>query len=183
MAELRSGEALAKEIDGSLPGELRGGLIVAGRRIVVEAVLRPWILMHFVLDLRFLERGLERGPAGVDALILAGVVNEQRGFYFGNVFARGLAAVKGHGRTQVRQSCGKHVGDRPAVAEADGRYFAVGFRKTFQEICRSDEIVAGLVLVELGEELACLVLVARITAQWKQRIGREGDEVFGCDAA
>ena len=45
-----------------------------------------------------------------------------------------------------------------------------------------DEILADLLLVELGEQLARLVLVARIAAERRQRVGREGHEALERDA-
>jgi hypothetical protein len=41
---------------------------------------------------------------------------------------------------------------------------------------RGDEVLARLALLQLGEQLARLVLVAGVAAEREQRVGREGDE-------
>ena len=61
-----------------VPRELGGSLVVARRGVVVEAVLRARVDVHRVLDLVRLERRLVGRPAGVDALVVLGVVDEQR---------------------------------------------------------------------------------------------------------
>src|SRR5712691_3184955 len=70
-------QVLVEELERPLPGELGGGLVISRCRVVVEAVLRARILVHRVRDVAGLERSLVSGPAGVDALVVLRVVNEQ----------------------------------------------------------------------------------------------------------
>src|SRR5262245_32951780 len=63
-------QVLVEEVDRALPGELRRRLIVAGCRVVVEAVLGLGIDVRFVLHLVRLERGFVRGPSRVDPLVV-----------------------------------------------------------------------------------------------------------------
>src|SRR5438874_8861937 len=51
----------------AVPRELRCRLVIARRRIVVEAVLRPRVHVHFVAHARRLERLLITWPHLVDA--------------------------------------------------------------------------------------------------------------------
>src|SRR4051812_8106300 len=67
-------QVLVEEIERALPRKLRGGLVVARRRVVVEAVLRVGIDVGVVLDVTGLEHLLERGPAAGDARVLRSVV-------------------------------------------------------------------------------------------------------------
>src|SRR5690242_9179284 len=53
-------QILIEEIQRALPGELRRLLVVAGRRIVVEAVLRAFVDEAFVRHVILLERGFIR---------------------------------------------------------------------------------------------------------------------------
>src|SRR5690349_7759508 len=72
-------QILREEIERALPREFRGRLVVtrlAG--IVVEPVLRVRIHVDGVRHLRLVQRRLEIRDAGVDALVVAGVVQQQR---------------------------------------------------------------------------------------------------------
>src|SRR5688572_15897411 len=63
-ASLRT-QMFIEELDGALPGELRGLLVVARRRVVVEAVLRAGVHVHCVRHARRFERRFELRPARV----------------------------------------------------------------------------------------------------------------------
>src|SRR5437588_323788 len=52
----------------------------------------------------------------------------------------------------------------------------------FQESGRGEEVLAGLLLIELGKLLARLVLVAGIAADRRERVGREGEVALEADA-
>src|ERR1019366_4694794 len=56
-------------------------------------------------------------------------------------------------------------------------HLAVAARNAFQVVRGGVKVLARLRLVELGEEIARLILVARVAAERMQRVGREGDEI------
>src|SRR5690606_25119256 len=74
---LASAEMPLEEIDRPLPCERRRLLVEARRRVVVEAVIRARVEIRLVLDAGVVERSLIRRPAGVDALVGLGVVQQQ----------------------------------------------------------------------------------------------------------
>src|SRR5215207_8934468 len=78
-------QVLVEERDRPLPRQLRRRLVVARRRVVVEAVLRAGIEEALVPDAGRLERLLERGPARVDALVHLGRLDQQRSLDLRNV--------------------------------------------------------------------------------------------------
>src|SRR3569833_242827 len=86
-------------------------------------------------------------------------------------------AVEWYTRVQFRQPCRKYVHHASAVAESHDAEFAVRARLLLQELCRGNEIFFGLSLIQLRENLARFVFVAGITAEGKQRVRRERDEV------
>src|SRR5687768_8023065 len=70
-------QVLLEKSHGALPGKLGRRLVVARRGIIVEAMLRARVLVHFVRHLRGLQRLLERRPHRVDALVVFGIVDQQ----------------------------------------------------------------------------------------------------------
>src|ERR1044072_1393587 len=73
-----SGEVLLEERDRPIPGEFRRRLVIARRRIVVKAMLRAGIHVHLVWHARGLQRLLVFRPHRVDALIVLGVLDQER---------------------------------------------------------------------------------------------------------
>src|SRR5215467_11319405 len=71
-------EVLVQKVDGPLPGERSGRLVVARRGVVVEAVLRARVAIHRVRYAVGFERRLVGGPAGVHALVAVRVLDEKR---------------------------------------------------------------------------------------------------------
>src|SRR5881397_4150097 len=61
-ARKTSGQMLLEEGDRPLPRQLCRRLVVARRRVVVKAVLRPRILVHLVRNAGRFQRGLEGRP-------------------------------------------------------------------------------------------------------------------------
>ena len=110
---------------------------------------------------------------------MLGQVDEQRRLDLRGFFGRGRHAVEGRGRVEIRQARGEQVGDASAVAEADHAQLAVAVRAAcFRNCAAATKSSRVFVLIELGEELARLVLVAGIAAQREQRVGRVGDEAL-----
>ena len=68
-------QVLVEEIDRALPRELRGGFVVARRRVVVEAVLGALVGEGLVRLAVGLERRFVRRPSLIDARIVGGIVN------------------------------------------------------------------------------------------------------------
>src|SRR5438034_5313653 len=67
-AKKTSGQILPEEGDRPLPRQLCRRLVVARRRVVVKAVLRPRVPVHLVRDAGRSQRGLEGRPHRVDSL-------------------------------------------------------------------------------------------------------------------
>ena len=67
-----------EERDRALPRLGRGGRVVARRRVVVEAVLRAGIRERLVAARRPPSARPRRRPVGVDALVVAGEMDQQR---------------------------------------------------------------------------------------------------------
>src|SRR5688572_17283907 len=65
----RLSQVLLEELERARPRELRGGLVVPGRGVVVESVLRARVLVDLIAHLVRLQRGLVVGPRGVDAVV------------------------------------------------------------------------------------------------------------------
>src|SRR5215471_5761340 len=65
----KSGQILLEPIERALPGELGGGFVVAGRGVVMEAVIGAHIDEAFVRHLGLRELLVEGGPAGSDARV------------------------------------------------------------------------------------------------------------------
>jgi hypothetical protein len=166
-----------EEVDRAAPGEFRRGLVVAGGRVVVEAVLNAGIDEGFVGDLRVLQRRLIGRPASVDAIVDARVMDQQRRLDVLGLFRLRLAAVEGHGRREFGELRREEIRDAAAVAEADDADLAVALGQGAQRREGGDEILARLFLIELLEEFAGLVLVAGIAAERREAVGREGDEI------
>src|SRR5438046_3611411 len=110
-------QVLVEELERPLPGELGGGLVISRCRVVVEAVLRTRILVHRVRDVAGLERSLVSGPAGVDALVVLRVVNEQGRLALHGIRDGGRGAVEGDSRGKIEQARRQHVCDSATVAE------------------------------------------------------------------
>src|SRR5207244_2496827 len=117
-------QILREELERPRPRELRRRLVVARRGVIVEAVLRAGIHVHLVLDARGLERRLVCGPALVDPLIGAGIVQQQRRLDLRRVVRRGLRTIEGNRRSEVGEAHGDAVDDAATEAEADGAELA-----------------------------------------------------------
>src|SRR5262245_23987658 len=98
----RSGELLLEERDRPLPGELRRGLVVAGRRVVVKAVLCARIEIGLVRQAGGLQGGFESRPHGVDPLVVLRVVHQERHLDLRHAGGLGGGAVIGHSCLHVR---------------------------------------------------------------------------------
>jgi hypothetical protein len=72
------GEVFLEVRHRALPRQLGRRLLEARRRVVVKAVLGAGVEVRFVRHAVLLERGLEGRPHRVDALVVLGVVDQQR---------------------------------------------------------------------------------------------------------
>src|SRR4029077_16067540 len=78
-----------------LPRELRRRRVEAGRRVVVEPVLGSGVDVTLVAPLGGFERRFVGRPAGVDALVDVGGLNQERGLDLRHVLEIRGAAVEG----------------------------------------------------------------------------------------
>src|SRR5579862_895822 len=123
----RAAQVLIEERERARPGELRGGLVVARRRIVVESVLDAGIRVFLVANMVLVERLPPRGPAGIDALVDARVVDQKRRLDLCRIGGARLNAVERRRGGELGKAHGHHVDDAAAEAEADGTDAAVAF--------------------------------------------------------
>src|SRR5438034_2172929 len=171
------GQVFLEEVHRPLPREFGGGLVVPRRRVVVEPVLRAGVLVHLVLHVVRLQRRFVGRPPGVDTIVILRVMNEQRRFDIGDVRGSGLPAVEGYCRREIRQPRREHIDDAAAVAEPDRADLSGAVRSILQKARRGHEILPYPGLTELREDLPRFVLVARVAAERRQRVGRERHEV------
>ena len=92
-------------------------------------------------------------------------------------------AIERHAGIEVGQRGRQLVHDAAAPAEADRAQLAVGVGARSQPAAAATKSSRVLRLVQLGEGVARLVFVARIAAQRRQRVGREGHEAVEREAA
>src|SRR5512139_357651 len=114
-----------EEIDGSAPGEFGCGLVVSGRCVVVEPVLDARIDEGLVRNLGLLERGFVSRPSGVDTVINARVMDEQRRLDVLDVLGLWLGAIEGNRSAEIGNIDRKEIGDAAAVAKADDAHLAI----------------------------------------------------------
>ena len=95
------------------------------------------------------------------------------------VLVLGGCAIERRRRFQIGAHLDRQrVGHPAAIAEAGGADPAAAVGPRLQPARRGQEILAPLGIVELGEHLSALVIVARISAQRRQRVRREGHEIL-----
>src|ERR1700729_3915825 len=93
----RSGpQILIEPIERPLPRLFRRRLVVARRRVIVEAVVGSLIDVAFVGDASPAERGVERRPAAGDARIELCILGVDWRFDFGRVGCARLKAIEGN---------------------------------------------------------------------------------------
>src|SRR5690349_2377865 len=78
MSLMSAFQVLLEERERALPRKPRGRLVVARRRVVVEAMVRAGINVDLGFDAVRLQRGFERRDAGVGTRVFARVVREDR---------------------------------------------------------------------------------------------------------
>src|SRR5579871_5912767 len=95
--ELRSGatlEIFPEPGERIAPGLLGGSLVIAGRRIVVEAVVGALVDMALVRHVRGGELLVEGRPARRDARVEFAILRIDRGLDLGGVLGARLAAIE-----------------------------------------------------------------------------------------
>ena len=118
------------------------------------------------------------GDAGVDALIVAGVVERERRLDLRRVLGARLAAVERRARTEIlAQPHRQLIDDAAAEAEADRAELAVRLRTRLEPLGRRDEVFGHLRAVHVSERRRALLIVARVAADRRQAVRRVGDEV------
>src|SRR5712692_998787 len=71
-------QVFVEEIESALPGKLGRSLVIARRRVVVEAVIGALIHMHGVGNVIEFERLFVGGPCSVDTRVQGCIVKQQR---------------------------------------------------------------------------------------------------------
>ena len=138
---------------------------------------------HLVALVAGLQRRLEGGPHGVDALVVLGVLDQQRRLDRGHRRGLGRGAVERHACGEVGAHGGRQeVGGPAAPAEAGGAELAGGERVGLQESRAVQHVGAQLGGIEAGLQRAAVVVVAGIAADREQAVGREGEEAVECCA-
>ena len=161
-----------------LPGLFRGGLVVARRRVVVEAVIGAFVDVSLMRHVGFAERLIESRPSPRDALVELAVLRVDRRLDLGDVLGLRLRAVERYRGVEVGAHPHRQLVDNPAAkAEADRAQFAGRVRARLQPFRRREEILAHLAAVELAEQRRSLLFVARIPTDRTQLVRREGDEI------
>ena len=93
-----------EEVEGALPGQLGGGLVIARRSVVVEAVIGTGVNISVVGDVVGFERLFVSGPSAGDAGVQSRIVKQQRGANLGGIFGSGLRAVERPRRRRDREA-------------------------------------------------------------------------------
>ena len=117
----------------------------------MEAVIGARIHVHLIFHAGGLECLLVGGPAGIDALVERGVMQQERGFDFGGVGSPGLCAVERHGRGEIRNPHGHRVDDASAEAKPDRADLAVAFGTRLQVRDGGKQVLGALGGIELAE--------------------------------
>src|SRR5438128_2567269 len=89
-------QVFLEPIECALPGELGIGLVVTGRGVVVETMIRTLVNVCAVSHVVGLQRLLVSRPSAGDARIQRRVVKQQRRLDLGGIRGGGLAAVEGN---------------------------------------------------------------------------------------
>src|SRR6266581_2236732 len=69
-------QGFLEEGNGPRPGQLGRGFVIPGRGVVMKAMIRARVHVHLVFHPVRLERRLPSGPAGIEALVERGVVDQ-----------------------------------------------------------------------------------------------------------
>src|SRR5206468_6445552 len=110
-----------------------------------EAVLRPFVRVELIDLLVRLQRRLECGNALIDALVVAGVIQEQRRRHLRGVLCVRLPAIERSSRREITpEANGKVVDDAAAEAEADRADLAGARGARLQPLGRGHEVLEHL---------------------------------------
>src|ERR1043166_6692712 len=128
-----SGEILLEEGDRPLPSELRSRLVVTWRRVVVKAVLGAGVNVRLVAGVIGFESRLVRRPQRVDALVVLGVVDQQRRLDRRHGRGLGRGTVEWDGRLEIGPERDRQViGRAAAPTETRDAELARGGRVVFE---------------------------------------------------
>ena len=137
-------------------------LVVARlRRVVVEGVLGAFVDVNRELLAGRRQSVFVGVDTRIDALILAGIVEQQGRLDFGGVFRPALPPVICDAGAKIRR-CRRQIVDRaPAPAKSDRAHLAVGLLVSLQERDRGRPVGDPLPWVERADHFARLLLVRR----------------------
>ena len=157
---------LVEERDRALPRQGGRGHVEARGRVVVEPVLRTRIGELLIARPVRLERRLVGRPSRVDAVVVLGVMNQQRRRDLGHILRPRLAAVERGGRVDVATQLHRQVvDDTAAEAEADGAEAPGTVGSAAHVARRGEEIGHHHRLLQRPLHLSALFVGARVAAE------------------
>src|ERR1700678_1941861 len=161
-----------------LPRLFRRRLVVARRRVIVEAVVGARVDMPLVGDAGRTQRRVESGPAAGDARVELTILGVDRRLDFGGIGGAWLKTVEGNRGVEARAHAhGQFVDDAAAKAEPDRAELAGRIGQGLQPCSRGGKIRLHFGAVDLLEQRRALFVVAGIAADRSEAVGREGDEI------
>ena len=126
----------------------------------MKAVIGARIHIGLIDGVLRLERGLIRGPAGIDALVLRGVMQQQGRADAGDLGIGGLTAIERHRRCKLGIRHRRRISHAAAIAEAGDADLAGGAFAAHQKFHCGEEVVHQLGRVDLRLQRAPLFVVA-----------------------
>src|ERR1700722_19226631 len=158
---------LLKEIDGSLPGQFRSGLIVPRGGVIVETMVDIGIDIGGILLLILFQGSLVCGPAIVNAGVETCIVQEKRRLYLRDIFLWRLGAIERDRGGQIGQLDGHLIGDGAAKAETYDPDLTVTVGLLSEVLEGVDKILEHFILVPFGQQVAAFIIIAGVAAQWR----------------
>ena len=177
-------------VDGSLPGQIRRGFVIAFRRgVAIETVDGPGVDVAFVRNAGFFERCVVGAgqPAARAGIELAMCWTMTAALIFATSSLGGRSTVKGHRGGQARSGrrTATGVGDAASVAETRSRQSHRCNRGATSATCwrRGHHVLGHFLAVDFMEQLAAMIIVAGKTADGSESIGGEDHKIGEGEAA
>ena len=110
-------------------------------------MLNTWIDKGLVVDAIGLEGCLVGRPSSIDAIVGAGIMDEESRLDFRGFLRCRLGPVEGYGSGEIGKPGRQEIGDAAAIAEPNHAHFAVALGQTLHDIVGRDKVIAGLGLI------------------------------------
>ena len=158
-------QVFVEKFESARPRQFRRLLVITRSRVIMEAVLFAIVHVHRVRFVVGLERRLISRDAGVDALVIAGVMEQQRRGNLGNILCARLATIERDSGIQISaQPDGQLIHNPATKTEPDRAEFAGGIGARLEPLGRRDEIFGHLLSVHRTKGGSALFIVAGVTA-------------------